>query len=557
MIARYLENYNRNDQDIFFSRNEKTFLLVITIIGSLLRIYYQYDREFIGDEVGTIIFIEKSFSYLLSHYEVWLTMNYYIVLEKIFLSLFGKNPISLGFISIFAGICIIPLTAILSRQLTTSRVATIAAGLVAINPYLISYSGIIRSYSLLTAWSLTAIILYIKWHSQHTVKNGIWFSIACFFLLLFHIYGVYTLAFLIILTGLNLYISMTKRHALTVAKTLLIPLLVSMLLFAVSHIKIFPGILKIGSQWHDIPPTSISYLPYIFSEYFGKTYFGLLSLIFLGIGLWNAWKYKKFLLLLSLNIIVPIVLISLQGLSHFPWAYGRFLIFCIPVLIIFISQGLESLTNASILARKQFLGVLILFTLLCASWVPNMTETFQKKRRVSESFLNQAATIIENKYKTNDLILCTDWFSELHLQQYLSKQTYNIVSINDFINNRNSERTGDHIFLLCGSDIKSMFPQYNNEKGTITIYPFRSKNYVLTKINDDLKTSVNNAETNTVNNQLYLILCQINKYMDTSQAGVYCNLWNEYDKKTVGTWDHSLRMKNIFRQSRWQRQLGD
>ena len=102
-----------------FSRNEKWVLLFVTAVGAIIRIVFLHNKPFVNDEVGTLIYIEKDVPYLLSHFATWLSMNYFLVVEKFIAGLFGKSPFSLGFISLAAGIGTIPLTAFLAVEISS------------------------------------------------------------------------------------------------------------------------------------------------------------------------------------------------------------------------------------------------------------------------------------------------------------------------------------------------------------------------------------------------------------------------------------------------------
>ena len=201
MINKYILRHNRTQS---FSHPERWYLLCLTIIGAIIRLLYQYNRPFVGDEVGTLFYMNQSISYLLSHFDTWLTMNYFILLEKFMAYLGGNNQVSLCFIPLLAAIVTIPLTAVLARMITSTRVALIAATLLTMNPYLIYYSGIIRAYSLLTALSLLVMILFFRWYAHRTLRNGIYLSLACYFLMLSHLNGVYTVCYVLLITGMDL-----------------------------------------------------------------------------------------------------------------------------------------------------------------------------------------------------------------------------------------------------------------------------------------------------------------------------------------------------------------
>lgn len=91
------------------SKNAKWYLLGIAIIGALIRIALCYDKPFLGDEVGTLIYIKKDIPFLLSHFATWLTMNYFLVAEKLVSGLLGENALGLELIPLSAGIMTIPL----------------------------------------------------------------------------------------------------------------------------------------------------------------------------------------------------------------------------------------------------------------------------------------------------------------------------------------------------------------------------------------------------------------------------------------------------------------
>ena len=543
MLSSYLQHYNADAPRL--STGNRLWLGTMMLIGASIRVYYQYDREFTGDEVGTVLFAQESLSYLLSHYEGWLTMNYYIALEKAFLNVFGPHPYSLGFVSLVAGIITIPLTAYLALRLTTVRVSLIAAGLVAINPYLVGYSGTIRSYSLLAALSLTVIILFIRWHSRPTLQNGIWLSVACFFVVLCHLNGVYVVAFVTILVALRFLSDRTKAHAATIVRTLLLPLLICGLCFGASHVAIFPHMAAFRLRWVDAAPTSVAYLPHVWAEYFGESYWGVLSLGLLCVGLWSAWRRQEFVLLLILCPSVPIVLMSLEGFSHFPWAYGRFLIYSLPLLIIFVSKGLDSVVTWFVPWQGRVWGVVLLCAVVAATWWPAMESKFHEKRTMAGSAVKKAAAIIAKHYAPNDVILMTNWFSEMHLPLYLSKE-YVIVNIGRFLLGREEPTANEKVFVVSSCSIRTGVPQYATDGGTVAVYPFRSRMEVLEQINDDMAECAEREGPGTVDSEIYRVLCRIGMRLRRAESRRYCELWKEYGKENAVPWDTALKMKSLF-----------
>ncbi|MFH0946647.1 MAG: hypothetical protein V2A76_15745, partial [Planctomycetota bacterium] len=169
-----------------FSYGERRLLILLTLAGAALRVAYQFDREFRGDEVGTLIHMDRSVGDLLTHSGTWLTMNYFIVAEKVLGWLFGRGPLALGVLSLAAGIALIPLTAWLARSITTGRASLMAAALVAANPFLVDYSCRIRSYSLMACLSVALLACFLCWREQPTTSRGVGVAALAALLLLSH-----------------------------------------------------------------------------------------------------------------------------------------------------------------------------------------------------------------------------------------------------------------------------------------------------------------------------------------------------------------------------------
>jgi hypothetical protein len=127
LIEKYINNENRN---ISFSKKDVFYLVFLIVLGTIIRLIYHYNRPFMYDEVGTLIFIKESVSFILSHFKSWLTMNYFILGEKVLLRLAGGDQHVLVLVPELAGIVTIPLTAILAKKVASKKVALISATLV-------------------------------------------------------------------------------------------------------------------------------------------------------------------------------------------------------------------------------------------------------------------------------------------------------------------------------------------------------------------------------------------------------------------------------------------
>jgi len=120
------------------SKQERLVLALISLCTLVLLVALQHGRVFFGDEIGTLKYLKESLGYILTHFSTWLSMNYFILVEKGIAWFCGAADWRLTLLPIAAAVAIIPLTASLALKFTGStRTALIAACLAALNPYLV------------------------------------------------------------------------------------------------------------------------------------------------------------------------------------------------------------------------------------------------------------------------------------------------------------------------------------------------------------------------------------------------------------------------------------
>src|SRR5215475_14622104 len=64
------------------SRRQRVVLGALCLCVLVLIAAFQHGRVFWGDEIGTLRCLKRSPTYILTHFQVWLTMNYFILVEK-------------------------------------------------------------------------------------------------------------------------------------------------------------------------------------------------------------------------------------------------------------------------------------------------------------------------------------------------------------------------------------------------------------------------------------------------------------------------------------------
>src|SRR5258708_7802116 len=102
------------------SRRERLVLGAISLCALVIWIALEHGRSLIGDEVATIPLLKQSTTYLLTHFAVHLTMNYFILVEKWVAWLCGATDWRLSLLPLTAAVAIIPLTASLALKFTGS-----------------------------------------------------------------------------------------------------------------------------------------------------------------------------------------------------------------------------------------------------------------------------------------------------------------------------------------------------------------------------------------------------------------------------------------------------
>jgi hypothetical protein len=400
----------------------------------------QHGRVFWGDEIGTLICLKRSPAYILTHFEVWLTMNYFILVEKGVAWLCGAADWRLTLLPMAAAVAIIPLTASLALKLAGStRTALIAASLVAFNPYLVAWGPAIRVYSLLVALNLLAINEFCRWAGRRDWWSGVRCAAAVLLLLIAHLNGVYTVAFLILLLiaeSISAGFSNGRRF-LWQSRTLWIPLAGVAIIVGAAYWRLLPDIAKLNREWGTVtPPASMGYIPQVFTTYMGVGRAALLSMLLLLAGCWSAIREKRALLLLCGAIILPPILMSLQGISVDTSNYARFLIFSLPLLLILMAEGIDWLARHVWIRGGAAVVALCLTTLMVLCWMPNIQFQFFTKKQWPYA---KVAEFLHRQMQKRDVIVA-GWNMGFTLSQFFDRPQDQIMLPNDYI-----DRVANHL----------------------------------------------------------------------------------------------------------------
>ena len=441
-----------------FSLREAVVLAVITIVGTFLRLALAWGRPRINDEVGTLLDLRMSVGYLLTHFAGKLTMNYFIVAEKGVAALTHSEGWALEILPMLGAIACIPLTASLARRLGGGAHFTLtAAALVAFNPYLLKFSPILRSYSLLAALAVWSVDLFFQWRERRTWAAGAAAALVILLMLLMHPNGIYVVGGLSVLLGWDaIRIMTTNRHAgrwaqLTELRTFLGPLALAGMVTFLAYRPLVHDVQVFTVKWSAAPPTSLEYIPSVLADYLGTGFASFVPGALLLAGVWSATQTRRSLLPLCLLAGLSPILVSLKGVSHYPWAYARFQIYCLPFLLILLAEGINWL--AALVPGKSSVRMAVLSSILVAAviaaWVPDTAQVFAEKR-ASAAYVETAA-YLQIQRRTGDVVVVEGSINHLDLQPLLPRGADGPIRAEDFFTKPGTLPATARVFFVAPS----------------------------------------------------------------------------------------------------------
>jgi hypothetical protein len=469
-------------------------------MGTALRITYQNGRAFTNDEAGSVLWLSYGYTYLLTHFNVWLSMNVYLALTKFLATVSQGNPWVMVAPSLLSGAATIPLTAAVGVRVTSARAAVVAAWLVAGNPFLIFYSVQLRSYMPLTACCLTSLVFFLDWRRSERWADGIACAIAMLLAVLMHANGVYFAGFLLVLFAHWLWAGVRRWR---LAVTLVLAGIAAALVACIVYAPIHRPMRELGKDWTDVSPTSVSYIPYVAGEYFGRGFRILPSLAFLSWGAWTASQRNHSLAMLTFGAIVPVAMASLAGLSHYPWAYARFLIFALPLLLLILAEGV---TNGPWAGHALLCVALTSFVL--SSWTSDLRRQFEEK---SNRPWGEIAGFLRSRIEPGDVLVASDYddaFPALNLRVHLGKRrnSYNFPPVSSFLEPSKAAEPGRIFFIEPHEPIVTTAPQAQFGTVQVVVYSAPTRRAEAEALLADLEQSLHGQVSDTRTGDYRLVL---------------------------------------------------
>jgi|GEM_PF-5723760 len=407
---------------ILFRRIFSSELLYILIIGTSIRVALAGTRSFFGDESSTLRIICLPITYILTHFDLWQTMNFYLVLEKIIARVLGDGLLAMRLISILADVGSIVTIYFLSGRIFPQTPRYIAVTLYAINPHLIDFSATARVYSLFVFLALLTILAFLAWYNHPKTRWRLAFSILCCIMLLFHLGGSFLIVWFGCMVAVHLAITAYKKNFFKEQLQEALRLLATLLLC------ISPAIVYYGMMWNQIREHNafeykdadfglVQQIPAILKIFIGIEIPWLLSLcaILAVLGLLNlTLHHRHWGTYFSLLLLLPFVISKALGYSYPPHYLARFIIFVMPVVILCLAWGIALISSCAPLRMQQWVRLLCVAGII-ASATPKIIALFDSERVFP---YRHTARFLKQQLAEQDKILCDGFFIFLHLSCY-------------------------------------------------------------------------------------------------------------------------------------------
>lgn len=395
--ARFVSRTNLlEDLRAAFASKQWIVLGAITLAGAVLRVIHQIDRPFVFDEVGTLDLLDLSYRSILTEWGPTQTQHYFLLLEKIMFELSGGSALGLVAVPMLAGTLTIPATALLGSLLRAPQAGIAAAVFVAVNPYLIQRSLIIRAYGLQILLVVVLLCTFALWWKSRSALRGSLCAVAAFFAVLVHPNSVYVLQALGVCSLLAVARAallseerdLTQRIRVAIRPwwSIALPMLAAAALTIAAYLPIFtspqqPAWTEPASNHHVATlaraPVGISHVEHVWPSYFGNGYLGWPWILLLLLGGFLAVRRRTPLQALLLLLTIILFAVSARGIhTHSPSDYTRWMAYTLPLLFILIGSALTAWPR---LARTSHAVVAAL--LLATTWLPSGIASYEFKSR--------------------------------------------------------------------------------------------------------------------------------------------------------------------------------
>lgn len=162
----------------------------LVVIAAAIRIVVINDQSYWADEALTAYEAKLPFAGMLSvvvHFET--TPPLYFVVIWVWAHLFGTGEVALRSVSLLAGVALVPIAYVATRELVSRWAGVVAAAFVTVNPFLIWYSQEARAYMLLAVLTGLSFMWFVRARRDPSKRNVLWWAAASSLALMTHFFA--------------------------------------------------------------------------------------------------------------------------------------------------------------------------------------------------------------------------------------------------------------------------------------------------------------------------------------------------------------------------------
>jgi mannosyltransferase len=337
---------------------------VTTIVGAALRLHQLSAKSFWIDEGASVSFATmpwRPFLRTLWNYQGNMTLYYFLLRAWIHL---GDSEFVVRSLSVLLAVLTIPAIYFLGKRLFDPATGLTAAALLSVHSFHIQWSQEARAYSLLTLLLvLAAYFLICAMEAKESTGHWIAFAVTAALSLYAHIFAVFVLA------AFALSIAFPKPFRVRTRSILLVAILFEHL---IAPMALFVLVQHGGNQlsWLHRPSfTDIYEFLLLLTSQGGillvVTYLSLAALAFVRSPGSNPPDKERWTLRLLLLWLVLPPLLTLAASPIKPLFSARYMVLCVPALVLLAARGLSHLYNFS--ATKRWIGAAALLLVMTLS----------------------------------------------------------------------------------------------------------------------------------------------------------------------------------------------
>lgn len=401
-------------------------LILILILSIILRFYHLDYQSLWMDEIYTMNVSNPAFSFEKLREEVVLREGFpylYFLLLRVFYFFTEYLGLIARSVSAIAGVLGVYFIYLLGKEIFNKNAGLIAALLLCINDFHISYSQEARPYTLFVLFAIISFYRLSIYLKNTTLKNAIYYGLSVGLVLNINFFGLITVFSQSLIILLFIVIS-KKENAISLLKKSLISGLIGFVLF-IPNYKILVKLLNFKSFW--IPRPTEDALEVVFSKLLGNSEITLylFSFIFFcyiySIAQENTTKTTteslrtsplnfSFIVLFFWGVaFVGILIIKSYGETSL--ILDRYFITVIPVFLLVLAIGIELMKNN--LLKIFLISSIFIFSLF------NLIIVKKYYQNISKSQYREVSSFIIENNKNNEIVYTSlsYWY-----QYYLSNE---------------------------------------------------------------------------------------------------------------------------------------